>query len=89
MGTFAEEWWLKPDGGCAPSELAEALHGAILTDLLPLSTDRQITVSGIVSFRVLFYVLRAEYKFFLEIFFVFNIPGGMYIKDVGPSQEKF
>ncbi|CAD6224070.1 GSCOCG00005466001-RA-CDS, partial [Cotesia congregata] len=47
MGTFAEEWWLKPDGGCAPSELVEALHGAILTDLLPLSTDRQITVSGI------------------------------------------
>ncbi|XP_057339586.1 gamma-aminobutyric acid type B receptor subunit 2 isoform X2 [Microplitis mediator] len=47
MGTFGEEWWLKPDGGCAPSELAEALHGAILTDLLPLSTDRQITVSGI------------------------------------------
>ncbi|XP_034937802.1 gamma-aminobutyric acid type B receptor subunit 2-like, partial [Chelonus insularis] len=47
MGTYAEEWWLRPDGGCAPSELIEALHGAILTDLLPLSTDRQITVSGI------------------------------------------
>ncbi|KAK0183463.1 hypothetical protein PV327_001501 [Microctonus hyperodae] len=47
MGTYAEEWWLRPDGGCAPSELAEALQGAILTDLLPLSTERQITISGI------------------------------------------
>ncbi|XP_023288258.1 gamma-aminobutyric acid type B receptor subunit 2, partial [Orussus abietinus] len=47
MGTYAEEWWLRPGGGCAPSELSEALHGAILTDLLPLSTEQQITVSGI------------------------------------------
>ncbi|XP_011298633.1 gamma-aminobutyric acid type B receptor subunit 2 [Fopius arisanus] len=47
MGTYTEKWWLNEDGGCAPSELAEALHGAILTDLLPLSTERQITVSGI------------------------------------------
>ncbi|XP_048507202.1 gamma-aminobutyric acid type B receptor subunit 2 isoform X2 [Athalia rosae] len=47
MGTYAEEWWLRPGGGCAPSELAEALHAAILTDLLPLSTEQQITVSGI------------------------------------------
>ncbi|XP_076162250.1 gamma-aminobutyric acid type B receptor subunit 2 [Ptiloglossa arizonensis] len=47
MGTYAEEWWLRPGGGCAPSELSEALHGAILTDLLPLTTDEQYTVSGI------------------------------------------
>ena len=49
MGTYAEEWWLRPGSGCAPSELSEALHGTILTDLLPLSTEQQITVSGIVS----------------------------------------
>ncbi|XP_043477388.1 gamma-aminobutyric acid type B receptor subunit 2 [Leptopilina heterotoma] len=47
MGTYAEEWWLRPGGGCAPSELSEALHGTILTDLLPLATEQQITVSGI------------------------------------------
>ncbi|XP_015435948.1 PREDICTED: gamma-aminobutyric acid type B receptor subunit 2 [Dufourea novaeangliae] len=40
MGTYTEEWWLQPGGGCAPSELTEALHGAILTDLLPLTTER-------------------------------------------------
>ncbi|XP_035725822.1 gamma-aminobutyric acid type B receptor subunit 2-like isoform X2 [Vespa mandarinia] len=47
MGTYAEEWWTLPGGGCAPSELAEALHGAILTDLLPLTTEEDYTVSGI------------------------------------------
>lgn len=49
MGTYGEEWWLRPDGGCAPAELMKALQGAILTDLLPLTTDNQITVAGIVS----------------------------------------
>ncbi|XP_053996169.1 gamma-aminobutyric acid type B receptor subunit 2-like isoform X2 [Hylaeus anthracinus] len=47
MGTYAEEWWLRPGGGCAPTELSEALHGAILTDLLPLTTEQRYTVSGI------------------------------------------
>nr|KAF7425466.1 hypothetical protein H0235_007904 [Vespula pensylvanica] len=51
MGTYAEEWWTLPGGGCAPSELAEALHGAILTDLLPLTTEEDYTVSGIVKMR--------------------------------------
>ncbi|XP_043269950.1 gamma-aminobutyric acid type B receptor subunit 2 isoform X2 [Venturia canescens] len=47
MGTYTEKWWERAGGGCAPSELSEALHAAILTDLLPLSTEQQITVSGI------------------------------------------
>lgn len=47
MGTYAKEWWLRPGGGCAPSELSEALHGAILTDLLPLTTGERYTISGI------------------------------------------
>ncbi|XP_046411411.1 gamma-aminobutyric acid type B receptor subunit 2 isoform X1 [Neodiprion fabricii] len=67
MGTYAEEWWLRPGGGCAPSELAEALHAAILTDLLPLSTEQQITVSGITpdEYRVEYDLRRgAEYSRF-------------------------
>ncbi|EZA52652.1 Gamma-aminobutyric acid type B receptor subunit [Ooceraea biroi] len=47
IGTYTREWWLRPDGGCAPSELAKALHGVILTDLLPLTTEEQHTTSGI------------------------------------------
>ncbi|XP_076644578.1 gamma-aminobutyric acid type B receptor subunit 2 [Halictus rubicundus] len=51
MGTYAEEWWLRSDGDCAPSELSEALHGAILTDLLPLTSEERgrdtYTVAGI------------------------------------------
>ncbi|EFN87915.1 Gamma-aminobutyric acid type B receptor subunit 2 [Harpegnathos saltator] len=27
IGTYTREWWLRPGGGCAPSELSEALHG--------------------------------------------------------------
>ncbi|KYN10637.1 Gamma-aminobutyric acid type B receptor subunit 2 [Trachymyrmex cornetzi] len=47
IGTYTREWWLRPGGGCAPSELSEALHGVILTDLLPLTTEEQHTTSGI------------------------------------------
>ncbi|KAG8222159.1 hypothetical protein J437_LFUL000740 [Ladona fulva] len=32
---------------CSPDQLSEALEGCILTDLLPLSTNGEITVSGI------------------------------------------
>jgi len=49
IGTYTREWWLRPGGGCAPSELSEALHGVILADLLPLTTEEQHTTSGIVS----------------------------------------
>ncbi|XP_020286545.1 gamma-aminobutyric acid type B receptor subunit 2 isoform X2 [Pseudomyrmex gracilis] len=47
IGTYTREWWLRPGGGCAPSELSDALHGVILTDLLPLTTEEQHTTSGI------------------------------------------
>ncbi|KAJ8687216.1 hypothetical protein QAD02_023010, partial [Eretmocerus hayati] len=47
MGMYTEEWWLGPDIDCVPLSMQEALHGTILTDLLPLSTEKQITVSGI------------------------------------------
>ncbi|XP_029660695.1 gamma-aminobutyric acid type B receptor subunit 2 isoform X1 [Formica exsecta] len=47
IGTYTREWWLRPDGGCDPAELSEALHGVILTDLLPLTSEEQHTTSGI------------------------------------------
>lgn len=62
MGTYAEEWWLRPGGGCAPSELSEALHGTILTDLLPLATEQQITISGIVK-KIFIYMHAVVYAF--------------------------
>jgi gamma-aminobutyric acid type B receptor len=51
MGTYTEEWWLHEEGivPCSAAELMLALEGCILTDLLPLSTNGEITVSGIVS----------------------------------------
>ncbi|KAJ9585009.1 hypothetical protein L9F63_020651, partial [Diploptera punctata] len=49
MGTYTEEWWLHEEGivPCSSVELVSALEGCILTDLLPLSTNGEITVSGI------------------------------------------
>ncbi|XP_066995150.2 gamma-aminobutyric acid type B receptor subunit 2 [Anabrus simplex] len=51
MGTYTEEWWLHEEGSvpCSGGEVAAALEGCILTDLLPLSTNGEITVSGITA----------------------------------------
>ncbi|KAK9299421.1 hypothetical protein QLX08_007581 [Tetragonisca angustula] len=49
MGTYAEEWWLRPGGGCDSPQLVEALHGAILTDLLPITTEKRKTIAGITT----------------------------------------
>lgn len=64
MGTYGADWFTKDARECAPSELTEALQGTILTDLLPLSTDQQTTVSGIVSvfFSFTFYYYFKEEK---------------------------
>jgi len=60
MGTYTEQWWLNEEGivPCTAAELVSALEGCILTDLLPLSTNGEITVSGIVSNPLLFPVFR-------------------------------
>lgn len=49
MGTYSEKWWLDESAPCSPEQLLAALEGCILTDLLPLATSGEITVSGIVS----------------------------------------
>lgn len=51
MGTYSYEWWKQYDldVNCTLDELETALEQTILTDLLPLSTNGEITVSGIVG----------------------------------------
>lgn len=49
MGTYKAEWWNVSDTECTVDELKLALEATIVTDLLPLSTSGDITVSGIVS----------------------------------------
>ncbi|GLH10938.1 Metabotropic GABA-B receptor subtype 2 [Gryllus bimaculatus] len=51
MGTYSEEWWAHEDedANCSTAHVAAALEGCILTDLLPLSTNGEITVSGITA----------------------------------------
>ncbi|KAI5700955.1 hypothetical protein M8J75_004586 [Diaphorina citri] len=48
IGMYSESWW---NGSlpCPIEELVTALDGCILTDLLPLSTSGEITVSGIID----------------------------------------
>lgn len=48
QGTYSKFWWNKKSP-CSKRDLTTALDSAILTDLLPLSTTGQTTVSGIVS----------------------------------------
>ncbi|CAH1118642.1 unnamed protein product [Phaedon cochleariae] len=51
MGTYGFEWWksIEPEFNCTLEELEEALEQTILTDLLPLSTSGEITISGITA----------------------------------------
>uniref|UniRef100_A0A6P7FDM5 Gamma-aminobutyric acid type B receptor subunit 2 isoform X1 n=1 Tax=Diabrotica virgifera virgifera TaxID=50390 RepID=A0A6P7FDM5_DIAVI len=51
MGTYSPGWWtrLDPDFNCTLEELESALQQTILTDLLPLSTSGEITISGITA----------------------------------------
>lgn len=53
MGTYGERWWLDETAPCSTEQLQAALEGCILTDLLPLATSGEITVSGIVSKRTI------------------------------------
>ncbi|XP_041983623.1 gamma-aminobutyric acid type B receptor subunit 2 isoform X2 [Aricia agestis] len=48
LGTYSERWWTRK-APCARAELLTALDTALLTDLLPLSTTGETTVSGITA----------------------------------------
>uniref|UniRef100_A0A6B2EBK5 Gamma-aminobutyric acid type B receptor subunit 2 n=1 Tax=Phlebotomus kandelakii TaxID=1109342 RepID=A0A6B2EBK5_9DIPT len=48
MGTYTTEWW-NSSVDCNQKDLQEALDCTIMTDLLPLSTSGDITISGITS----------------------------------------
>ncbi|XP_070137722.1 gamma-aminobutyric acid type B receptor subunit 2 isoform X1 [Drosophila bipectinata] len=50
MATYSTEWWnVTQDSECTVEEISTALEGAILVDLLPLSTSGDITVAGITA----------------------------------------
>ncbi|EDW43090.1 GM23697 [Drosophila sechellia] len=50
MATYSTDWWnVTQDSECSVEEIAIALEGAILVDLLPLSTSGDITVAGITA----------------------------------------
>ncbi|XP_017845925.1 gamma-aminobutyric acid type B receptor subunit 2 isoform X5 [Drosophila busckii] len=50
MATYSTDWWnVTQDSECTVEQIAIALEGAILVDLLPLSTSGDITVAGITA----------------------------------------
>jgi len=56
MGTYSPTWWNEMRAPCPVKHLSAALDGCILTDYLPLSTTGEITVSGIVSNVLIFFL---------------------------------
>ncbi|CAH0731454.1 unnamed protein product, partial [Brenthis ino] len=48
LGTYSNKWWTRR-APCSRRELSTALDTTILTDLLPLSTTGETTVSGITA----------------------------------------
>ena len=56
MATYSTNWWVnqRKDVNCTESEIIRSLQQTFFTDILPLSTSGEITISGIVSvFRVI------------------------------------
>lgn len=89
MGTYSEGWWNVDEDykNCTKEEIHTALEQAILTDLLPLSTTGEITVSGIVS-KYLYcaierkmYIVLLDYKPMLN-FFGRNDPPGLMLEKI-------
>lgn len=60
VGMYRERWWedRETNSSCAYHELTEAMEGHITTDVLPLSTSENITVSGLVSSSFLYHCFR-------------------------------
>lgn len=52
MGAYSIDWW-NVTANCTQDELKAALESTILVDLLPLSTTGEITISGIVSQKMI------------------------------------
>lgn len=53
VGMYRDQWWEEREGEinktCSHRELMEAMEGHFATDVLPLSSSENITVSGLVS----------------------------------------
>jgi len=51
LGGYPTDWWQKDDPSvpCTAEQLNVTIHGYISTDILPLSSSRKQTESGLVS----------------------------------------
>ena len=51
MGDYSDIWWRMQDNviSCGESEFERGLEGYIATDILPITTSKDITISQLVS----------------------------------------
>jgi hypothetical protein len=46
VAAYDPTWWRVPDTNCSLEDIETALQGALLMDVLPLSTGDEVTISG-------------------------------------------
>lgn len=58
-GPRQERWWHEEDStvNCTTYEILTALEGAFVVDVLPLTSSKDVTVSGLVSVVVVYYII--------------------------------
>ena len=52
MGDYSDSWWQTNDSAieCTQTQFEQGLEGYIATDILPITTSREQTVSGMVCY---------------------------------------
>jgi gamma-aminobutyric acid type B receptor len=76
LGGYAENWWAvdDPNVSCTPAELNQTIHGYISTDILPISSSKRRTESGLVN--LFLFVVMVTFCFSEENFYVRFFPQG-------------
>lgn len=51
LGGYSDKWWAvdDPNVSCSAAELNHTIHGYISTDVLPISSSKKKTESGLVN----------------------------------------
>ncbi len=58
MGDYSDSWWQTNDSAieCTETQFEQGLEGYIATDILPITTSREQTVSGMVCCLAICYI---------------------------------
>ena len=81
LGGYNDDWWTVEDTTlpCTVAELNMTLHGYLATDILPLSSSRKRTESGLVSEYIIF---NKELRCMGKLLFAFFTKGNNFVISV-------